>query len=88
MPTPLAEPKHVLSPSTSLHENLEIDDTRKEEITTRMQEADVPLEQRRMESRVMRKVDWRLIPILGLLYSVAGLDRVNVCSSVFLLLFS
>lgn len=25
-----------------------------------------------------RKVDWRLIPILGILYSVAGLDRVNV----------
>lgn len=45
---------------------------------TRLTEEDVPLEQRRMEKRIMRKVDWRLIPILGLLYSVAGLDRVNV----------
>ena len=28
-----------------------------------------------------RKVDWRLIPILGLLYSVAGLDRVNLSNA-------
>lgn len=28
-----------------------------------------------------RKVDWRLIPILGILYSIAGLDRVNLSNA-------
>jgi MFS family permease len=28
-----------------------------------------------------RKVDWRLIPILGALYSIAGLDRVNLSNA-------
>ena len=37
--------------------------------------------QKRMEARVIRKVDCRLIPILGLLYSVAGLDRVNLSNA-------
>lgn len=30
------------------------------------------------ENKLMRKVDWRLLPILGALYSIALIDRVNV----------
>ncbi|OAL00001.1 MFS general substrate transporter [Phaeosphaeriaceae sp. SRC1lsM3a] len=44
-------------------------------------EEDVSPEQKRLEAKVMRKVDIRLIPILGLLYSVAGLDRVNLSNA-------
>lgn len=74
----LTDEKYEANIAASLHE-----DALKDESTSRTQEADIPLEQRRAESRVMRKVDWRLIPILGLLYSVAGLDRVNVRSHSF-----
>lgn len=28
--------------------------------------------------RIMRKIDWRLIPLLGLLYMLTFLDRVNI----------
>lgn len=52
----------------------------KDKSTVRVIEDDVPLEQREMEAKIMRRVDWRLIPILGILYAVAGLDRVNVSS--------
>lgn len=38
-------------------------------------------DQKRLEAKVLRKVDYRLIPILGLLYSVAGLDRVNLSNA-------
>ncbi|KAJ5005452.1 hypothetical protein K4K48_007204 [Colletotrichum sp. SAR 10_66] len=44
-------------------------------------EGDISLEQRTAEARVRRKVDWRLIPILGILYSIAGLDRVNLSNA-------
>ncbi|KAI8268777.1 hypothetical protein K4K58_004099 [Colletotrichum sp. SAR11_239] len=44
-------------------------------------EGDISLEQRTVETRVRRKVDWRLIPILGILYSIAGLDRVNLSNA-------
>lgn len=44
-------------------------------------ERDLPIEQRKAEARLMRKVDWRLIPILGILYSIAGLDRVNLSNA-------
>lgn len=44
-------------------------------------EAELSDDQRRLEAKVVRKVDWRLIPILGLLYSVAGLDRVNLSNA-------
>ncbi|KAJ4346714.1 uncharacterized protein N0V89_010646 [Didymosphaeria variabile] len=44
-------------------------------------EASLPDAQRKLEAKVLRKVDWRLIPILGLLYSVAGLDRVNLSNA-------
>lgn len=37
--------------------------------------------QKKLEAKVVRRVDWRLIPILGLLYSVAGLDRVNLSNA-------
>ena len=30
------------------------------------------------EKRLIRKVDWRLLPILGALYSIALIDRTNV----------
>ncbi|KAJ3953355.1 hypothetical protein N0V92_010186 [Colletotrichum tropicale] len=44
-------------------------------------EGDISPEQRTAEARVRRKVDWRLIPILGILYSIAGLDRVNLSNA-------
>lgn len=60
-------------------------------------EDELPLEQRKAEAQVRylrellvlsastdesrRKVDWRLIPILGILYSIAGLDRVNLSNA-------
>lgn len=46
-----------------------------------MHEDDISPEQKRLEAKVLRKVDLRLIPILGLLYSVAGLDRVNLSNA-------
>ena len=30
------------------------------------------------EKKLVRKVDWRLLPILGALYSIALIDRTNV----------
>ncbi|PSN74778.1 MFS general substrate transporter [Corynespora cassiicola Philippines] len=44
-------------------------------------ENDISPDQKDLEAKVIRKVDWRLIPILGLLYSVAGLDRVNLSNA-------
>jgi hypothetical protein len=32
------------------------------------------------EKRLIRKIDWRLLPILGALYSIALIDRTNVSS--------
>jgi hypothetical protein len=32
------------------------------------------------EKRLIRKVDWRLLPILGALYAISLIDRVNVGS--------
>jgi sugar phosphate permease len=46
-----------------------------------MNEATLSDVQKKLEAKVLRKVDWRLIPILGLLYSVAGLDRVNLSNA-------
>ncbi|KPM34546.1 hypothetical protein AK830_g12025 [Neonectria ditissima] len=46
-----------------------------------IQEAEIPLEQRKVEARLVRKVDMRLIPVLGILYSIAGLDRVNLSNA-------
>lgn len=34
------------------------------------------------EKRLVRKVDWRLLPILGALYSIALIDRTNVSMPV------
>src|ERR1700682_2711634 len=36
------------------------------------------MEQRALELQVMRKVAWRLLPVMGICYVVAFLDRVNV----------
>lgn len=47
----------------------------------RILEEEISPDQRRLEAKVLRKVDYRLIPILGLLYSVAGLDRVNLSNA-------
>lgn len=30
------------------------------------------------EKELMRRVDWRLLPILGALYAIALIDRINV----------
>jgi hypothetical protein len=30
------------------------------------------------ERKLLRKIDWRLLPILGALYSIALIDRTNV----------
>jgi hypothetical protein len=30
------------------------------------------------ERRLVRKIDWRLLPILGALYSISLIDRTNV----------
>ncbi|CAK7234361.1 hypothetical protein SCUCBS95973_008909 [Sporothrix curviconia] len=38
-------------------------------------------EQRRFERRLLRRVDIRLVSILGILYSIAGLDRVNLSNA-------
>jgi hypothetical protein len=32
------------------------------------------------EKKLIRKIDWRLLPILGALYSIALIDRTNVSS--------
>ncbi|KAI6785921.1 uncharacterized protein J7T54_006260 [Emericellopsis cladophorae] len=44
-------------------------------------EREIPVEQRKAEARLLRKVDWLLIPILGILYSIVGLDRVNLSNA-------
>ncbi|OAG40778.1 hypothetical protein AYO21_05076 [Fonsecaea monophora] len=33
------------------------------------------------ENKLVRKIDWRLIPILGALYSIALIDRVNISNA-------
>lgn len=37
------------------------------------------------EKALIKKIDWRLLPMIGALYSIALVDRVNVCSSSSLL---
>ncbi len=44
-------------------------------------ENEISREQRRMEAKIIRRVDLRLVTILGALYSVAGLDRVNLSNA-------
>jgi len=34
------------------------------------------------EAKLMRRIDWRLLPILGALYSISLIDRTNVCKLV------
>ena len=34
------------------------------------------------ERKLLRKIDWRLLPILGALYSISLIDRTNVRSSL------
>lgn len=41
-------------------------------------DSDLLDEYRPHEGRLMRKIDWRLLPILGALYAIALVDRVNV----------
>lgn len=36
------------------------------------------------EKKLIRKIDWRLLPILGALYSIALIDRTNVSAAVHL----
>ena len=35
-----------------------------------------------VEKKLIRRVDWRLLPILGALYSIALIDRVNVSIAI------
>lgn len=39
---------------------------------------DVPDYDKHSENKLIRKIDYRLLPILGALYSIALIDRVNV----------
>ena len=39
----------------------------------------VPEYDQKSERKLIRKIDARLLPILGALYSIALIDRVNVC---------
>jgi hypothetical protein len=39
---------------------------------------DAPYYDKRTENKLIRKIDFRLLPILGALYSIALIDRVNV----------
>ena len=49
---------------------------------------DAPLRySRAYEKALMRRVDRRLLPILGALYAVSLVDRVNVCSLNFLMIW-
>lgn len=47
----------------------------------RVGDASLSETQKKLEAKILRKIDWKLIPILGLLYSVAGLDRVNLSNA-------
>lgn len=40
------------------------------------------------ELKLIRKVDWRLLPILGALYAIALIDRVNVSRAHRILIWS
>lgn len=56
-------------------------DIEKDAVRECVPEDEISAEQKALEAKVVRKVDCRLIPILGLLYSVAGLDRVNLSNA-------
>ncbi|KAF2745035.1 MFS general substrate transporter [Sporormia fimetaria CBS 119925] len=47
----------------------------------RHNEDEISEEQRKMEAKVLRKIDYRLIPILGIMYAVSGIDRVNLSNA-------
>jgi hypothetical protein len=34
------------------------------------------------EKQIIRRIDWRLLPILGALYAIALIDRINVGKTV------
>ncbi|RSL57589.1 hypothetical protein CEP54_008208 [Fusarium duplospermum] len=60
--------------SISHHDNI---DMSKEEVE-RAETGGNQQEDTQFEKRVLRKVDWRLLPILGCLYTIALVDRSNV----------
>ncbi|KAH7234529.1 major facilitator superfamily domain-containing protein [Fusarium solani] len=60
--------------SISHHDNI---DMSKEEVE-RAETGGNQQEDAQFEKRVLRKVDWRLLPILGCLYTIALVDRSNV----------
>jgi MFS family permease len=41
----------------------------------------LPKQRKQILTSCRRKVDWRLIPILGALYSISGIDRVNLSNA-------
>jgi len=42
---------------------------------------DVPVLDAVAERKLMRKIDWRLLPILGALYSISLIDRTNISNA-------
>jgi hypothetical protein len=46
---------------------------------------DVPEFDEVTEKKLMRRIDWRLLPILGALYSISLIDRTNVNTAALLL---
>jgi hypothetical protein len=42
--------------------------------------------QRKAEARLLRKLNWRIIPIVGILYSIGGLDQVTLSNAVVIFL--
>ena len=52
--------------------------TKEENIITPPSEQEQVQYDAQTEKKLIRRVDWRLLPILGALYSIALIDRVNV----------
>jgi MFS family permease len=82
--SPPPEARHSTSEKAEYKETETIDEEaayEKPPANRRVLDYELSDEQKRLEARVVRKVDYRLIPILGILYSVAGLDRVNLSNA-------
>ena len=55
-------------------EHISTMESKKEQALT----SNVPVYDARTEKKLLRKVDYRLVPILAALYSISVVDRVNV----------
>ncbi|EGE86791.1 hypothetical protein BDDG_09741, partial [Blastomyces dermatitidis ATCC 18188] len=61
------------------HEKREDSSSREEQIEIAGADADEAIAAN--EKALIRKVDWRLLPILGALYAIALIDRVNISNA-------